>query len=137
MLLRSVLCIAASRVRVHSHISSPAPHSVNLWTVVSFFPHNAQSSVSTNRILCSLVFVGSKSWITVYHADLAPSDVGMLWRLLHSFSHSIPGCICVTQISHGGVAAVVMFLRVPYTRRLNCRSVSSCLLGSKYVHSRA
>jgi len=137
MRLRSVLCIAASRIRVHSHIYSPAPHSVSLWAVVSFFPHSVQSSVSTNRILCSVVFVGSKSWITVSHADLAPSDVGMLWRLFHNFYHSIPGWICVMRTSRGGVAVVAVLLRVPYIRRLNCRSVSSCLVGSKYAHSRA
>jgi len=105
--------------------------------VVSFFPNIVQSSVSTNRILCSLVFVGSKSWITVYHADPAPSDAGMLWRLFHTFPHSIPVCICVTRTSRGVVAVIDMLLRVPYTRRLKCQCVSSCLLGSKYAHSRA
>ena len=81
------------------------------------------------------VFVGSKSWITVYHADLAPSDVGMLWRLFHTFSHSIPGWTCVKRSSRGGVAVVAMLLRVPYARRLKCWSVSSCLLGLMYANS--
>ena len=107
--LRSVLCIAASRIRVHSHMSSPSPHSVSLCSIVSCFPHNVQSSVSTNRILCSLVFVGIKSWITMYHADLAASDVGMLWILFHTLSHSIPGWICITRTSRGGVACSSAF----------------------------
>jgi len=86
ILLRSVLCIAASRVWVHSHISSPTPHSMILWIVVSSFPHSVQSCVSTNRILGSLVFVGIKSCSTIYHADLAPSVAGMLCRLFHILS---------------------------------------------------
>jgi len=69
-LLGSVLCIHAIRVRVHSQVSRPTPHSVRWCSVVSCLPHSVRLSVSTNRILCSLVFVGSKSWITVYHADL-------------------------------------------------------------------
>ena len=137
MRLRPVLYIAASRIQFNSHISSRTPHSVSLWIVVSFFPHSVQSSVSTNRILCGLVFVGSKSWSTIYYADLAPSHVGMLWRIFNTFSHSIPGWICVTRTSRGGVAVVAMLLRVPYIRRLKFRSVSSCLLGFKYAHSRA
>ena len=105
--------------------------------MVSCFPHNVQSSVSTNRILCSLVFVGIKSWITMYRADLAPSDVGMMWRLFHTLSHSIPGWICITRTSRGGVAAVAMLLSVLYTLRLKVQGVSSSFLGSKYAHSRA
>ena len=81
--------------------------------------------------LCSLLFVGSKSRSTIYHADQAPSDVGMLCRLFHTFSHSIPVWICFTRTYRGEFAAVTMLLRVPYTRRLTCQSVSSCLLGCK------
>jgi len=128
MRFRSVLCIAASRIRVHS---------VSLWIVVSFFPHSLQSSVSTNPILYSAVFVDSKIWSTIYHADLAPSDVGMPWSLYHPLSHSNPGWICFTRTSRVGVADVAMRVRVHYTRRLKVRSVSSCLLGYKYIHSRA
>jgi len=104
--------------RVHSQITSATPHSVSLWAMVSFSPHSVQSSVSTSRILCSLVFVSSKSWSTIYRADLATSDFRMLWRLFHTLSHSIPGWICVACNSRGRVAAVVTHLRVPYTRHL-------------------
>ena len=61
----------------------------------------------------------------------------MLWRLFHTFYHSIAGWICITRTSRGGVADAAMLLRVPYTCRLKCRSVSSCLLGSKQAHSMA
>ena len=135
--LRFVLCIAASLMRVHSHISSAAPHSVSLWTVVSFSPHNVHFSVSASRILCSLVLVGSKSWSIAYHADMAPSDIGMVCRLFQTFLQSISCWICVTRTSRGAVAVVAMLPKVPYTRRLKCRNVSFCLLRSRYTHSRA
>jgi len=48
MRLRAVVCFASSRIRVHSHISPPTPHSVSLWIVISFFPHSMQSSVSNS-----------------------------------------------------------------------------------------
>jgi len=125
------MSLSWSKAETGPHISSPTPHSVSLCIVVPFLPHSVQSSVSTNRILCS------KSWITIYNADMASSDVGMLRRLFQLFPNSITGWICVTRTSRGGVAVVAMLLRVPYIRRLKFRSVSSCLLGFKYAHSRA
>jgi len=122
----SVLCIHAIRVRVHSQISRPTPHSVSRCKVVSCLPQCVQLSVSTSRILCSLVFVGSKLWITIYHFDFAPSDIRVLWRLLHTHDHSISGRSCITRTSRGLFSAFATIRWVSYTRRLKALCVSSC-----------
>jgi len=136
-LLGSVLCIHALRVRVHSHISRPTPHSVSRCSVVSCLPQCVQLSVSISRILCSLVFVGSKLWITIYHSDFAPSDIPVLWRLLHTHDHSISGRSCITCTSRGLFSAFATIRWVSYTRRLKALCVSSCFRGSIHSHSSA
>jgi len=49
--------------------------------MASCFPHREQNSVSNKRILCNLVYVGKMSLTTIYHIDLAPSDVIALWKV--------------------------------------------------------
>jgi len=121
--LRSALCNDTNSVRIHSQISFPTLHPVSRCSVVCCFAHSVQSYVTTNRFLCSLVFMGIKSRININHADLAPPGICMLWRLFHTLSHSLPRWNCITLTSRGGVAAVAMLLRVPYTLRLKARSV--------------
>ena len=87
--------------------------------------------------LCSLLFVCSKSWITMCHANLAPSDVPMLRPLLHPRDLSTSGWSCITRTSRGLFSAIAIIYLVPYTRRLKALCVSSCFLGSIYANSSA
>jgi len=137
ILHRSFLCIDDSRVRVHSQISWPAPHSVSRCSVVSCFPHRGQASVSTKRIVCNMACVGRTLWTTIYQADLAPSDVLLLWRLFHALAPSNPGRSCITRTSRGVHSAVFIIRRVQYTRLVNALCDSSCLLGVIYAHANA
>lgn len=91
--------------------------------------------MSTKRILCSLVCVGGMSWTTTYQDYLAPSNVLVLWRLVHTLAHSIPGWSCITHTSHGVHSDVYIIRRVPHTHFLNALCESSCFLGAIYAHS--
>ena len=78
---RYVLRIRAFRVRVHSQISYLTPHSARRCSTVSCPSHWVHLCVFISQILCNLTFVGTMSWTTMYHADLAPSENLRLWRL--------------------------------------------------------
>jgi hypothetical protein len=125
ILLGPVVCIRAICVRVHSQISFPAPHSVRRCIMVSCLPHCVQFSVSISLILRSLMFVGIKSCITLYHADLASSIKLILWRLPHTTDQSIAVWSCMMRISRGLFPAVDIVGKVSYTCRLTFRNRAS------------
>jgi hypothetical protein len=123
-------------VRIHSQIRFPTPHSVRRCNMVSFLPHSNQFSVSTNLILCNLTFVGIMSRIAIYHADLAPSHNFTLWGLPHSSDQSIAAWSCMMRTSRGLFPAVDIVCKVSHTSRIKDLSVTVCLWGSIYAHSR-
>ena len=116
--LRSVLCIRAIRLHVDSKISYFTPRSVSRYSMVSCLSHCVHFFVSISRILCSLTFVGITSWISMYHADSAPSGNIALWRLPQTCDQSMAGWSCTMRISRAFVSAVESVSKVSYTLRL-------------------
>ena len=72
-----------------------------LWVHVVCCPlsHCLHFSVSISPILRNHTFVGIMSWVTMYHADLAPSGKITLWRLLHTSDQSTAGWSCTMHPS--------------------------------------
>jgi len=124
---------AAIRARVQFQMMWPSPHSVILCDSQSSFPQRVQCAVSAKRMAANRSFVGTISWITVYHVDFRRSDIEAWFKLRHTLSHGIDGCSWVTRRSGCLYSTVVITCSTPYSRFLNVFSDSVFPGGFMYA----
>jgi hypothetical protein len=118
MFLSSNRSIAAIRRRIQSHMMRLLPQSVSRWLKMSIWLHSRHWPIGDRWILWSSLFVGVRSWITLYHCAFKVSGAGVVCMFFHTVGQSVLGYSLPVLIRGGATVTLKRCVIVEYIQRL-------------------